>query len=104
MRIALGVEYNGTYFKGWQSQPGQRTVQACLEIVLNEITNTEIKVVAAGRTDAGVHALEQVVHSIHKCRVILSTGCWVLHPVYLKICQCIGRSELMMNFMRALVR
>jgi len=62
MRIALGVEYNGTYFKGWQSQPGQRTVQACLEIVLNEITNTEIKVVAAGRTDAGVHALEQVVH------------------------------------------
>ncbi|MBL4851871.1 MAG: tRNA pseudouridine(38-40) synthase TruA [Gammaproteobacteria bacterium] len=62
MRIALGVEYNGTHFKGWESQPGQRTVQGCLEVALSKVANAEIKVVAAGRTDAGVHALEQVVH------------------------------------------
>ncbi|MBL1432665.1 MAG: tRNA pseudouridine(38-40) synthase TruA [Gammaproteobacteria bacterium] len=62
MRIALGVEYNGTDFKGWESQPCQRTVQGCLESALSKVANTTIKTIAAGRTDAGVHALEQVVH------------------------------------------
>ena len=62
MRIALGVEYNGTHFKGWESQPGHRTVQACLEKALSKVANTAIKVIAAGRTDTGVHAMEQVVH------------------------------------------
>lgn len=62
MRLALGLEYNGTHFNGWQSQPGQRTVQACLEAALSKVSNTDVHVVAAGRTDAGVHALEQVVH------------------------------------------
>lgn len=62
MRIALGVEYNGSRFKGWERQPGQRTVQTCLESALSKIANTAITVAAAGRTDAGVHALGQVVH------------------------------------------
>ncbi len=61
-RIALGVEYNGTHFKGWESQPNQRTVQGCLETALSKVANTETKTIAAGRTDAGVHALGQVVH------------------------------------------
>ena len=62
MRIALGVEYNGSGYKGWEKQPGQVTVQACLEQALSKIANTPISVAAAGRTDAGVHALGQVVH------------------------------------------
>ena len=62
MRLALGVEYNGSRYKGWEKQPGQLTVQGCLEGALTKIANTPISVAAAGRTDAGVHALGQVVH------------------------------------------
>lgn len=62
-RIALGVEYDGTDFRGWQTQqPGVRTVQTCLEAALSRVADHPVSVVCAGRTDAGVHALEQVVH------------------------------------------
>ncbi|WP_295408689.1 tRNA pseudouridine(38-40) synthase TruA [uncultured Thiocystis sp.] len=62
-RIALGVEYDGTGFRGWQTQqPGVRTVQTCLEVSLSRVADHPVSVVCAGRTDAGVHALEQVVH------------------------------------------
>ncbi|NQZ54365.1 MAG: tRNA pseudouridine(38-40) synthase TruA [Piscirickettsiaceae bacterium] len=62
MRVALGVEYDGTEFAGWQVQPEQRTVQGCLEIALSSVANHPVKTVAAGRTDSGVHALQQVAH------------------------------------------
>lgn len=62
MRIALGVEYNGTPFLGWQSQAAGDTVQDALQAALSGIAGESIVVVAAGRTDTGVHALEQVVH------------------------------------------
>lgn len=62
MRIALGVEYNGTHFAGWQVQPEQRTIQGCLELALGVVANHPVKTVAAGRTDSGVHALQQVAH------------------------------------------
>ena len=62
MRIALGVSYDGSSFDGWQSQPSGNTVQDHLERALSGIAATEVRVVAAGRTDAGVHALGQVVH------------------------------------------
>lgn len=62
MRIALGLEYDGTGFSGWQSQPSGNTVQDALERALTEIAGTPIQTVCAGRTDAGVHALMQVVH------------------------------------------
>ena len=62
MRIALGVEYDGGPYCGWQSQPGGATVQDTLESVLSRIANERVSVVAAGRTDTGVHALEQVAH------------------------------------------
>ena len=62
MKIALGVEYNGTDFSGWQIQPKQRTVQGCLINALDKITGQTVKVVAAGRTDSGVHAIQQVAH------------------------------------------
>lgn len=62
MRIALGVEYDGTDFAGWQIQPKQRTVQGCLQEAISTVANESISIVAAGRTDSGVHALNQVVH------------------------------------------
>jgi len=61
-RIALGVEYDGTQFAGWQIQKEQRTVQGCLTKAISRVANQPIKTVAAGRTDSGVHALQQVVH------------------------------------------
>jgi tRNA pseudouridine38-40 synthase len=62
VRIALGVEYCGTPFHGWQSQAGGGTVQDALESALREIAGIPIGVMCAGRTDAGVHASQQVVH------------------------------------------
>lgn len=62
MRIALGVEYNGIQFCGWQHQPQGCGVQDALERALAQIAGHPVAVVAAGRTDTGVHASEQVVH------------------------------------------
>jgi len=57
----LRVEYDGTAYAGWQRQPGQPTIQAAIEDALARITRHPISAVAAGRTDAGVHATGQVV-------------------------------------------
>lgn len=62
MRVALGVEYAGSDFCGWQYQPHARTVQGELQKAVSKVANHEIEVFAAGRTDTGVHALNQVVH------------------------------------------
>lgn len=62
MRIALGIEYDGTNYHGWQCQIDLSTVQEKVEAALSKIAMHPIKVICAGRTDAGVHALEQVVH------------------------------------------
>lgn len=62
MRMALGIEYDGAAFCGWQRQPSGCSAQDALETALSAIAGAKIKVTAAGRTDAGVHALEQVVH------------------------------------------
>ena len=62
MRIALGLSYRGTAYQGWQSQPGGRTVQDVLEAALRTFTDRPVRTVCAGRTDAGVHAIQQVVH------------------------------------------
>ena len=61
-RIALGLEYDGSRFLGWQKQPGGATVQDALESGLAEIAGLPIVTIAAGRTDRGVHARLQVVH------------------------------------------
>lgn len=61
-RIVLGVEYDGSPYQGWQTQPHGRTVQDVLELALKRFAKCEIQTVCAGRTDAGVHAVEQVVH------------------------------------------
>jgi len=62
MRIALGLEYDGSAFCGWQTQPSRCGVQDCLEAALAAIAGSAVETVCAGRTDAGVHALEQIVH------------------------------------------
>lgn len=62
MRIALGIEYDGTNFCGWQSQSSGCGVQDALEAAIASIAQHAIRIHAAGRTDSGVHALMQVVH------------------------------------------
>lgn len=62
MRIALGLEYCGTPFRGWQSQADGRGAQDALERALAAIAAMPVRTVAAGRTDRGVHAALQVVH------------------------------------------
>ncbi|HSH45246.1 MAG TPA: tRNA pseudouridine(38-40) synthase TruA [Longimicrobiales bacterium] len=60
-RIKLTLHYDGSGFHGWQVQPGVRTVQAEVEAVLSRLADRPVRVTAAGRTDAGVHATGQVV-------------------------------------------
>ncbi|MBF0218847.1 MAG: tRNA pseudouridine(38-40) synthase TruA [Gammaproteobacteria bacterium] len=62
MRIALGVEYDGTGYCGWQLQQGALTVQAVVEAALAQVAAHPVRVSCAGRTDTGVHAEGQVVH------------------------------------------
>jgi tRNA pseudouridine38-40 synthase len=62
MRVALGISYNGQAYEGWQSQTSGRTVQDRLERGLSQFAAEPISTVCAGRTDAGVHGLMQVVH------------------------------------------
>ncbi|NYT61196.1 tRNA pseudouridine(38-40) synthase TruA [Alcaligenaceae bacterium] len=61
-RMALGVAYDGSFWQGWQTQPGGRTVQDSLESALKRFLAQPAGTICAGRTDTGVHALGQVVH------------------------------------------
>ena len=62
MRYAIGLEYDGSAFRGWQAQRQEPTVQATVEAALSRVANEDIRAVCCGRTDAGVHALCQVAH------------------------------------------
>ncbi len=62
VRVALGLEYDGSHFCGWQTQPEACAVQNALETALSQIASELIVVASAGRTDSGVHAWAQVVH------------------------------------------
>ena len=61
-RVVLGLQYDGTPWHGWQTQPHRKTVQDQLEKALQQFTQTRIETICAGRTDTGVHALEQIIH------------------------------------------
>ncbi len=76
MRIALGIEYDGRDFFGWQKQIGLRTVQSCLEDALSRIADEPINLFCAGRTDSGVHATGQVTH--FDTQAIRSEEAWVM--------------------------
>ncbi len=75
MRIALGIEYDGSGFCGWQTQADGCAVQDRLEAALAQIAGTPVATICAGRTDAGVHALAQVVH--FDCTVARPDSAWV---------------------------
>ena len=62
MRIALGIEYDGTAYSGWQRQRTGLGVQAVLEDALSSVANDRVEITCAGRTDAGVHASGQIGH------------------------------------------
>jgi len=71
--LLLKIEYDGTKYKGWQKQPEVTTVEKIIQQILQKICQCPVSIVACGRTDAGVHALEQVVNvkvpeqiSLHK--------------------------------------
>jgi len=72
----MGVEYDGTDFHGWQTQSGVRTVQATLEAAVGRVANHPVTIHSAGRTDAGVHGLEQVLH--FETSAARSERSWVL--------------------------
>jgi tRNA pseudouridine38-40 synthase len=59
--VKLIVEYDGTGYAGWQRQPDQPTIQEAIETAIHQLTQQQVSVISAGRTDAGVHALGQVV-------------------------------------------
>lgn len=61
-RIALVIQYLGTYFHGWQWQPNHRTVQEELEKAIQSVVGYPVRIHGAGRTDSGVHAAAQVAH------------------------------------------
>jgi len=76
IRIAMGIEYDGSAFHGWQVQDNQRTVQGQLEQAVGRVADHRVRVHCAGRTDAGVHAIEQVIH--FDTRAERSERSWVL--------------------------
>ena len=75
-RIALGIEYDGSAFAGWQSQLHAHGIQSTVEAAVSQVADHAVEVVAAGRTDAGVHAAIQVVH--FDTSVVRSERSWVL--------------------------
>lgn len=75
-RFALGVQYDGTFYHGWQIQESLQTLQGALESALSAVANHPVAVVCAGRTDAGVHATGQVVH--FESQTIRHLDAWVL--------------------------
>ena len=77
-RIALGISYNGLAYQGWQSQPSGQTVQDKLEQALSRFGAQRVSTLCAGRTDAGVHALMQVIH--FDSPVQRSENAWVRGP------------------------
>ncbi len=75
MRVAIGVEYDGAPYLGWQSQSNGRGVQDALEASIHAVSGHVVRIHAAGRTDAGVHALAQTVH--FDTEVSRPTSAWV---------------------------
>ncbi|MEJ2591037.1 MAG: tRNA pseudouridine(38-40) synthase TruA [Candidatus Thiodiazotropha sp.] len=76
MKIALGVEYDGSAFHGWQFQGDVRSVQESLELALSRVADHPVTVHCAGRTDTGVHATGQVVH--FETAAVRSDRSWIL--------------------------
>ncbi len=74
MNLMIYIQYEGTVYKGWQVQPGGITIQGLIQDCLSRLTGQKVKVIGAGRTDAGVHAIKQVAtfetSSTHSIEII----------------------------------
>lgn len=75
-RWAMGVEYDGTHFCGWQHQPGLRTLEDAFATAIGTVADHNISLICGGRTDAGVHAAGQVIH--FETEAARSPRAWVL--------------------------
>jgi len=78
-RLAIVVSYDGTAYNGFQTQPAGNTIQDCLERAIEHLTGERVRVTAAGRTDAGVHARRQVVHFDTASRIPAERWCLALN-------------------------
>ena len=77
MRVALGIEYNGDGFYGWQAQRSQLpTIQGFLEFALSKVANEPVRLFCAGRTDTNVHATGQVVHFDTRAKRHIDAWVW----------------------------
>lgn len=76
MKIALGIEYDGSQYFGWQRQQNVQSIQQKLEEALSKVANESISIFCAGRTDAGVHATGQVVH--FETTAMRAVGAWTM--------------------------
>ncbi|URJ28437.1 tRNA pseudouridine(38-40) synthase TruA [Candidatus Blochmannia vicinus (nom. nud.)] len=86
-KLALGVEYDGSSYCGWQRQKDAPSIQSCIEYAIKKITTEQVTIFCAGRTDSGVHALGQVVH--FETYSMRSKSAWTLginHYLPSKIC------------------
>ena len=92
-RWALGIEFSGRHYRGWQTQQaGIPSVQHILEQALSKVANHPVIVHAAGRTDAGVHASNMIVHLIPRRFVPNAAGSWAPILYYQMILPCAGSS------------
>ncbi|WDI78543.1 tRNA pseudouridine(38-40) synthase TruA [Candidatus Purcelliella pentastirinorum] len=76
MKIAIGIEYNGKNYSGWQKQKKKTTIQYHVEKALSKIANHKIKIICAGRTDKGVHSTGQVAHFTTKNK--RNNSAWII--------------------------
>jgi tRNA pseudouridine38-40 synthase len=96
--IKLTLCYDGTDFHGWQRQPGPRTVQQVLEEALERLTGVRPTTTASGRTDAGVHALGQVVHFLTGSRHATDTFVRALNALLPRDVRVLEASEMPQSF------
>jgi tRNA pseudouridine38-40 synthase len=96
--IKLTICYDGTDFRGWQRQPGQRTVQEVLETAVEKLTGTYSKTTACSRTDAGVHARGQVVHFFTACRLQLGVIVRALNALTPRDVQILEAADMPQSF------
>jgi len=95
-RLKIDLSYDGTNFAGWAKQPDQRTIQFEIEDALSRMTRHQVNTVVAGRTDAGVHALHQIIHvdipaAPHVSRYRPDETEWDIDNFYFRINQILSR-------------